>query len=218
LFVDNIWLLGVLLGSKRTQELVLLFGSLESSVTQLGTGIDELEVDGLQLHSGSVLHHGLTKDQRTLLDTNDGTLKHDPVFVDLTIMNETTHGGNALGGQISVGLATSVVTLLTHTVHLLVEFGTVKVTVLTGTGNSGGNTGRMPRSDTSNLTQTTMSLTRQTSDTPTGDDTLVTVTLGNSKYIHVLVLAEDRVKGNLLLEKGLGKVWISIMWAFFKRR
>jgi hypothetical protein len=42
----------VLLGSKRSKELELFFGSLEASMTKLGTGIDELDVDLFQVLSG----------------------------------------------------------------------------------------------------------------------------------------------------------------------
>ena len=102
----------VLLGSQRTQELGLFFGSLESSVTLLGRGIDELDVDGLQVLAAGVLHQRLTKNQRTLLDTDNGTLKHDPIFLDLTIVDESSHGGDSLLGKISLGLATDLVVLL----------------------------------------------------------------------------------------------------------
>mmetsp|Transcript_7897 Transcript_7897/g.14616 ORF Transcript_7897/g.14616 Transcript_7897/m.14616 type:complete len:321 (-) Transcript_7897:177-1139(-) len=153
-----------------------------------------------------MLHHRLTKDQRALLHTNHGTLKHDPVFIDFTVVNESSHGGDAFLGQIRLGLATGLVVLLTDAVHLLVEFRTVEISVLTGTSNRGRNTSRMPRSDTSDLSQTTVSLSRKTSDTPTGSHTLVTTTLGNTNNINVLVLVEDGINGDFLFEQALGKV------------
>jgi hypothetical protein len=175
-------------------------------VSKLGTGIDKLDVDLLQMLARRVLHHRLTEDKRALLDTNNTSLEHDPVFVDLTIVDESTHGCDTLLGQISLGLATVLNTLLTNTVNLLVEFSTVEVTLLTGTGNSGRNTGRMPRSDTGNLTKTTMGLTGKTGDTPTGDDTLETATLGHSKDINLLGLGKDTVNSDLLFEQSLGVV------------
>jgi len=134
----------LLLGSQRTKELGLLLCGLESSVTKLGAGIDELEVDGLEMLPGRMLHDRLTKDQRTLLDTDNGTLDHDPILADHTIVDESTHGGDALFSQISLGLTTSIVSLLTNTVNLLVHLSTMEITVLTSAGYSVGNTGRMP--------------------------------------------------------------------------
>jgi hypothetical protein len=195
-----------LLGSQRTQELGLFLGGLEASVTKLGRGIDELEVRVLQVDTRRVLHHGLAEHQRALLDTDNGALKHNPVLVDFTITDKATQRGDALLGKIGIGLATRFVALLSDAVHLLVKLGTVEVSVLTGTGNSGGHTGRMPGSDTGDLTQTTVGLTRQTSDTPTGGHTFVTVTLGHTNHINVLVLAKDTVNSDLLLKQVLGKV------------
>jgi len=51
-----------------------------------------------------------------------------------------------------------------------------------------------------------MGLTGKTGNSPTGGDTLVTMSLGNSKDINELILSEDRVNSNLLLEETLGKV------------
>mmetsp|Transcript_11521 Transcript_11521/g.25350 ORF Transcript_11521/g.25350 Transcript_11521/m.25350 type:complete len:248 (+) Transcript_11521:619-1362(+) len=51
-----------------------------------------------------------------------------------------------------------------------------------------------------------MGLTRKTGDSPTGGNTLVTVSLGDSEDINELVLGEDRVDGDLLFEERLGKV------------
>ena len=195
-----------LLGSQRTQELGLFVEGLETAVSKLGTGIDKLEINLLQVLAGRVLHHTLAKNNRAFLDTDNTTLEHDPVLINFTIVDESTHGGNALLGKIGRSLATSFVALLTDAVNLLVELGTVKVTVLTRTRDSGRHTGRMPRSNTGNLAQTTMGLTGQTSDTPTGGHTLVTVTSGDSENINLLVLGEDTVAGNFLLKEVLGKV------------
>ena len=195
-----------MLGSQRTQELGLFFGRLESSVSKLGGSIDELEVDFLQVLSGSVLHHGLAKDKRSLLNSNDGSLEHEPILVDLSVVNESTHGCHTLFGQIGLGLATGLVVLLSDAVDLLVELGTVEVSVLTGTCDGGRHAGRVPRSDTGDLAETSVRLARKTGDSPTGGNTFVTTTLGDSDNINVLVLVEDRVDGDLLLEQTLGKV------------
>ncbi len=62
--------------------------------------------------------------------------------------------------------------MLTDTVHLLVELGTVEVTLLTSTGNGPGDTGRVPGTDTSDLAETLVRLAGQLGNMPPGDDTL----------------------------------------------
>ena len=59
-----------------------------------------------------------------------------------------------------------------NTVNLLVELGTMMVSLLTGTGNRELDTGRMPSSDTSNLTKTLVSLTGEFTRVPTRSDAL----------------------------------------------
>lgn len=175
-------------------------------MSKLGTGIDKLDVDWLQMSAVGVLQHSLTKNKRSLLGSDNTTLEHDPVLVDLTVLDESTHWGDTLLGQISSSLARSLVAGLSDAVDLLVDLSTMEVSVLTGTWDGSGDTGRMPRSNTGNLSQTTMGLTRKTRDTPTSGDTLETVTSGNSDDINLVVLGEDRVDSELLLEERLGKV------------
>lgn len=73
-----------------TLELLLLRRGLESTVTELGRGIDPLEVDLLGSSAGGVGEHGLAQGHDTLLGTRDRALDHDEVVVDLTVADETT--------------------------------------------------------------------------------------------------------------------------------
>jgi len=66
--------------------------------------------------------------------------------------------------------------------------------------------GRVPASDTSDLTETTVRLTGKTSDTPAGDDTFTTVTTSDTEHVDHLVRSEDTVNGDSLLEQVLGEV------------
>lgn len=75
---------------ERALELLLLGRSLESTVTELGRGVDPFQFNLLQRLSRGVSEHGLSQRHDTLLDTGDGTLDHDEVVVDLTISDETT--------------------------------------------------------------------------------------------------------------------------------
>ena len=47
--------------------------------------------------------HGLAESDNALLDTGDGTLEHKEVVVDLSVADETTHGGDGLLGDIELG-------------------------------------------------------------------------------------------------------------------
>lgn len=78
----------------------------------------------------------------------------------------------------------------TNAVDLLVDFRTVVVTLLTGTGDGERHTGRMPRSNTGNLAQTLMRLAGQLLGVPTAGDTLESLTLGHSNAIDHFVLTE----------------------------
>lgn len=77
------------------------------------------------------------------------------------------------------------------------------VTHLTSTGNSPLDVGRMPGTDTSNLAETLVSLARKLLGTPTGGDTVVSVTLGDGNHVNHLILLEDGVDGDGLLEEVL---------------
>ncbi len=196
------------------EELLLLLSSLEATVTDLGGGIDELEVDLLARSSGGGDDNGLAEGDDTLAGTDDGTLDHDEVLVDLTVLREATKGSDGLLGDVSLGgtvvvddlLSTIGASSLANAVDLLVDLGTVEVTTLTGTSNGVGDTSRVPSTDTSDLTKTTVSLTGKTSDTPTAHDTVNTVTLGDTDEVNHLILREDGINGDLLLEEGLSEV------------
>lgn len=75
------------------------------------------------------------------------------------------------------------------------------VTILTRTWHSVRNTGRMPRSNTGNFTQTTMSLPGKPGNSPSGGDTLKSVTFRNSKDIYHFILGKNGVDGDFLFEK-----------------
>lgn len=174
----------------------------------LGGGVDELESRGLNTLSGG--HDGLTKSDGTLLDTRDATLEHDPVVGDSTVVGEATHGGDSLLGEIELsGGGNILLTLsnsLTNAVDLLVLLSTVVVSMLTSTGNSELDTGRVPGTNASNLTETTVSLTGETGNTPTRDNTAEALTLGGSGDVDLLTLGEDGVDVDLLLEELLGEL------------
>jgi len=80
------------------------------------------------------------------------------------------------------------------------------VTVLTSTGDSPLDVGRMPGTDTGDLAETLVSLARELLGTPSGGDTGIAVALGDGNDVNNLVLLEDGVDGEGLLEEAVTKL------------
>merc|ERR1712232_158168 len=106
-------------------------------------------------------------------------------------MGESTHWGNAFLSQIGLRYRTVGVlgNRFTNAVNFFVDLRTVMVTALAGTRDLELHMGRMPCADARNLPQTAMRFARQTSTTPTGDNTGRTVALCSVDHINLLVLA-----------------------------
>ena len=109
--------------------------------------------------------------------------------------------GDLLLGNIEVGGSVTLIVTLTDTVDLVVDGGTVVVTHLTSTGNSPLDVGRVPGTDTSDLAETLVGLARKLLGSPTGGDTVVSVTLGNGNDVDHLVVLEDGGDLDGLLEE-----------------
>jgi len=189
-----------------SQESILLLLGLESSVSELGAGIDELEIDLLQGRSLGVLQQAFSESQDSLLWSNDATLDHKEILTDNTVMGETTHGGNWLLSEIVLSGGVLWVTSRANSVHLLVEFSTMMVSVLTSSRNTETDSGRMPSSDTGNLSETSVGLSGKSASSPTSGDTFVTMTLGHSDDVNVLVQGENSSNWDFLLKVLLGKL------------
>lgn len=184
----------------------LLRSCLEATVTELGGSVNELELYLLQRRTLGVDQERLAQSEHTLFNPRCGALDHDPVLVNETVVGETTQRSDSLLGKIVLGGTAVLVASLADTVDLLVHFGTVVITVLTGTRDRVHDTGRMPCTNTSNLTQTFVGLTGELLGTPTSGDTLETVTLGNTDNIDHFVLFEDGVNVDGLLKVLFGPV------------
>ena len=176
-------------------------------MTELGRGVDELERNLLRGDATRLLEERLTHRDQALARADDATLDHDVVVLDDTVVREATHRGDFLLRRIVIRARTeAVLTSLADLVHLLVDFRTVMVTVLTRTGNRVGNTRRVPRTDATNLTQTSVGLARKSGDAPTGDDAFVTLTLRDADEINHFVLLEHGVDRHSLFEESVAKV------------
>lgn len=72
--------------------------------------------------------------------------------------------------------------------------------MLTSAGDREADSSRVPRTNTRDLAEATVSLARQASDAPTRDHAFGSVTLGSAEHVDTLVLrARDETKGTSFL-------------------
>lgn len=129
-------------GLDGAKELLSLVSGLETTMSNLGGGIDELELDLLEGVSGDLGSEGLSEDNDSLSGSEDGSLEHDEVLLDGSVSSEATHGGDGLLGKVELGgggvedlLSSLVLDGLAESVDLLVGLSTAVVTLLTSTGD-----------------------------------------------------------------------------------
>jgi len=196
-----------------THEGSLFVDGLEATVTLLGGGIDELELDGLKSSSGSLLEEGLSEGDGSLLGSADTALDHDEVRLDKTVLNKATNGVDALVGDIDLGgsvvldfLAVDGVEAGADSVDLLVDLSSVMVSLLARSSNGERDSGWMPGTNTGDLSETLVSLSGKLLCVPSAGDTVVTSTLGDTDNVDHLGLGEDSVDGDLLFEVAGGPV------------
>jgi len=197
------------LAGKFAHEFVLLGVGLEATMSVLGRRVDELDLELLGLPRLGAWEQSLADNDRSLAGSHDATLDQEEVIVDFTVVRETTHWGNVLVNGIGLAhgvVADAVLGTDTHSVDLLMEVGSRVVTLLTTAGNSPLDGGRMPRSDTSDFTETSVSLTVKTRATESLDGADHTLTAGNANSINDLVHVEDLADFDFLLELAIGEV------------
>ena len=74
-------------------------------------------------------HERLADRDNTLLGSRDGSLEHEVVVLDDTVVREATHWRDLLLGDVGLGRSVGSVLAGADAVDLLVELGTVVVTV-----------------------------------------------------------------------------------------
>jgi len=192
-----------LLGGEGSEELVLLGEGLEATVTKLGGGIDEFKVDVLVHPVLSAREDRLTEHNSALLGAHDLTLDEEVILINFTVVRETTQRSDVLLNSISRASSVILSTVNftnTNVVDLLVDLGTGVVAALTDTANSPLNGSGVPSTDTTDLAETSVSLSLQLLDTVSVDDTFGTVTFGDTDSVDAFVFGEDFTDGNFLLE------------------
>jgi len=169
-------------------------------VTKFGGSIDELEIDLLEGVSGGLVEEGLSEGEDSLLDTDSATLDHDKVLSDNTIANKSTHGIDVFLREIGL-CGTGVLATMSDSVDLLVDLGSVMVSVLTGSGNGELDARWMPSSNTGNLSETFVGLSGKTSGSPTSGNSFKSLTFRNSDDVNHLVLLKNGVDRDCFLEE-----------------
>lgn len=113
---------------------------------------------------------------------------------------------DGLVDNVKFGGSVLLVRTLADSVNLVVNRCSVVVTVLTSTGNSPLDVRRMPCTDTGDLSETLVCLSRELLGAPSRCYTRETVTLGDGDSVDHLVLLEDGVDLDGLLEQTVAEV------------
>lgn len=197
------------LGGEWSEDLVLLSGGLETTVTVLGGSIDEFDIELLGLPGLDSGEDRLSEGDGSLAGTHDTTLDENVVLVDLTVVGEATKRSDVLGDGVSLSGGVVVSTsddTGSNSVDLLVHLSSGVIAELTASGDRPLDGSGMPGTDTGNLTETSMCLTVQSRDTESLDDTACSLTAGNTDGVDALGCLEDLSDADLLLELVLGPV------------
>jgi len=196
-----------------SHKLSFFFDGLESTVTEFGGGIDGFQVDLFQIFSFVVGQQWFSENDWSLSDTHAGSLDHDKVVLDFTVVWEASDWIDGFFSQIGFGgtvvhvdLAVFGLVASTQSVDFFVDFNSVVVTFLTASGNGEGNSGWMPSTNTSDLSETSVRFSGKFLGTPSAGYTLSSVTLSDTNAIGVVVGFEDGSDSDLLFKETLGEV------------
>jgi hypothetical protein len=171
----------LLLGGKGSEELVFFLEGLVPTVAKFGRGVDELDFNLFGHPVTGGWENGLAENNWSLLGSHNLTSDEEIVLVDFTVEGETSHGGDVLLNGISLGgsiIGNTSDSTSSESVDLLVDLGTGVITLLTRAGDRPLDGSGMPSSNTSNLTETSVSLSAKLLGAESLDDTLVSFTLG----------------------------------------
>jgi len=196
-----------------SHKLSFFFDGLESTVTELGGGIDGFQVDLFQIFSFVVGQQWFSENDWSLSDTHAGSLDHDKVVLDFTVVWEASDWIDGFFSQIGFGgtvvhvdLAVFGLVAGTQSVDLFVDFDSVVVTFLTASSNGVTNSRWMPSTNTSDLSETSVRFSGKFLGTPSAGYTLSSVTLSDTNAIGVVVGFEDGSDSDLLFKETFGEV------------
>jgi hypothetical protein len=196
-----------------SHKLSFFLDGLESTVTEFGGGIDGFQVDLFQIFSFVMGQQWFSENDWSLSDTHAGSLDHDKVVLDFTVVWEASDWIDRFFSQIGfsrtvvhVDFAVFGLVASTQSVDFFVDLNSVVVTFLTASGNGEGNSGWMPSTNTSDLSETSVRFSGKFLGTPSAGYTLSSVTLSDTNAIGVVVGFEDGSDSDLLFKETLGEV------------
>jgi len=182
-------------------------------VTELGGGVDPFQVDLLESSTLGVGDERFAEGEDPLLGSDAAALEHHKVVLDFAVVGEATHWSDGFIGEISLSgsvvldkFTAVLVDSLTDSVDLLVDLGTMMVTFLTRSSDRVGDSGRMPRTDASDLPETLVRLTGKLLGVPTGGDTFLSLSFVDSDDVDHFVFSEDSVYIDRFFEHGPGVI------------
>jgi len=196
-----------------SHKLSFFFDGLESTVTEFGGGIDGFQVDLFQIFSFVVGQQWFSENDWSLSDAHAGSLDHDKVVLDFTVVWEASDWIDGFFSQIGFGgtvvhvdLAVFGLVAGTQSVDLFVDFDSVVVTFLTASSNGVTDSRWMPSTNTSDLSETSVCFSGKFLGTPSAGYTLSSVTLSDTNAIGVVVGFEDGANSDLLFKETFGEV------------
>lgn len=151
-------------------------------------------------------YQSLSKSDRSLLSSGARSLDHNEVLIDNSVRGESSHGGNRLSSNVELGRSSVVLSSFSNLEDLLVDFRSVMESVLSSSGYSEGNSGRMPSSNTGDLSKSLVRLSRKSSGSPSRGNSRKSVSFVGGQCIDLLVLLENGIDGNLLFEKLVSEI------------
>jgi len=154
----------------------------------------------------ALVQKSFSESKDPLSGTSGGSFDHDEVFTNHTVVMESSHGVDGFLGHIELSRSTLIIRSFADSVDLFVDISSVEVASLTSTGNGVLNSARMPCSDTSNLSETFVSLSRKSGNSPTFDNTFKTMTLGNTDNVDHFVFVKDGSSSHWFFKEILGEV------------
>ena len=178
-------------------------------MTDLRGSVDKLDINLLGLPGLDGRENALSKGDRSLPGSHDTALDEDEVLVDLTVVWEAAHGRDIFLDSICLGrrvVRDTVDSAGTNPVDLVVDLCAGVLAELTASGDRPLDGARMPCSDTGDLTQTSMRLAVQATDTESLDHTSHAFAAGDTNGVDTLALLEDLADANLLLQLAVGPV------------
>ena len=180
-------------------------------MTQFRCSIDKFKVDLFQGRSGYLWNQRFSEHENFFLRTNNTSSNHYEIVSNNTIMGETSQGGNIFISQISISgsvIFNSGQGGFTDSINLFIHLSSVVITQLTSSWDTNSYSSRMPCSNATNFSVTSMRFLLEMFNTPSLHDTLETFTLGNTENINHFVVGENRVNLNFLFEVRVGKVYL----------